>query len=63
MHYNANADRLQAVDKKTEKPIYKISYPKQNKGRALVRKVKEPTTYSKFRNYNNMLIGDNKISR
>ena len=58
MHYNANSDRLQAFNKQTGKPLYRISYPKYYKGRALVRVKKTAPSYSKSRIYNKLSIDE-----
>ena len=47
MHYNENADRLQAVTLNGQ-PCYSIRFPKAKKGGHSVRAEKTRATYSKF---------------
>ena len=47
MHYNKNADRLQAVTVNGQ-PCYSIRFPKAKKGGHSVRAEKTRPTYSKF---------------
>ena len=46
MHYNENADRLQAVTVNGQ-PCYSIQFPKAKKGANSVRAEKTRATYSK----------------